>query len=325
VQRVSGTYKTADRADVPFDLVWKTQKKWERPGDPDSWRREYDLYTTNFGTLFSETLRWPECYYAEQTGDETQLWMEYIEGISGSELTIEMLEKAAYALGRFQGRLYKRPDLQSSLCCVSDTAFPERENSQWHKQSYSYAFLCSEQCRIPGHVKEWIRANPWNVAKSMEYHYLRSADYDIPKHLKQMLIDVDDNREALFQALKQLPLVLCHRDFWIENIFFADGKIILIDWDCAGFGPMGEDIASLIVDDTETENLNEYFSRLIPAYCNGISQYIDIPPLMKKLIWEMMLIKFGYRMVQEYLFTSSDEVKKGSVDRLQKIYEMRDM
>jgi hypothetical protein len=75
----------------------------------------------------------------------------------------------------------------------------------------------------------------------------------------------------------------------------------------------------------ETENLNEYFSRLIPAYCNGISQYIDIPPLMKKLVWEMMLIKFGYRMVQEYLFTSSDEVKKGSVDRLQKIYEMRDM
>jgi len=325
VKRVSGSCETADQTKVPFELVWKTQKKWARPGDPESWRREYDLYASDLGSRFSETLCWPECYAAELNGDETKLWMEYIGGVSGLALTVEMLEKAAYELGCFQGRLYAQPETLSSISCLSDIGYPEREHAQWHTQVYSYAFLCSEQCRIPEHVKKWLRKHPWCSEKSIEYHYLRSDDYDIPKHLKQMLIDIDDNREEIFQKMKRLPVVLCHRDFWVENIFFADGKIRLIDWDCAGFGPVGEDIASLIVDDTETENLHAYYRRLIPAYNDGISRYIDAPPVESKLIWEMMLLKFGYRLVQEHLFTTSDEARKETVSRLQTLYDMQDM
>ncbi|MDF2537479.1 MAG: hypothetical protein K0S76_500 [Herbinix sp.] len=35
--------------------------------------------------------------------------------------------------------------------------------------------------------------------------------------------------------------------------------------------------------------------------------------------------QFGYRIMQEYMFTTSDDAKKESVNRLKKIYEMRDM
>ena len=109
VRLVSGTAKTADGRELPYQLVFKAQKKWARPGDPDSWRREHDFYTSDFSAVFTESFRPPTCYHAELSGDEIQLWMEYVGGKSGSGLTIEMMECAALELGRFQGRLVQNP------------------------------------------------------------------------------------------------------------------------------------------------------------------------------------------------------------------------
>ena len=63
---------------------------------------------------------------------------------------------------------------------------------------------------------------------------------------------------------------------------------------------MGEDIASLIVDETDTEYLVEYYRKLVPAYYKGASEYIDISLIDNDYIWEMILIKFGYRIVHYY-------------------------
>lgn len=325
VKLVSGIAKTADEAELPYRIVQKRQKKWMRPGDPDSWRREYDLAVSDFGSVFSDMLYWPVCYSAALNNDETEIWMEYIHGVSGGNLTIKMLEQAAEELGRFQGRLHQESEKLPALFCLSDTGFVEREHEQWHKQTFDYEFLCSQQCRIPQHVQQMIRNNPWNNGKTIEYNYLRSDECDIPGHLKQMLIDIDDNRKAVFEKIKQLPVVFCHRDFWVENIFFSDGTITLIDWDGAGFGYLGEDIASLIIDETKTDCLHEYYRRLIPAYHRGISQYLDFPMLNSSYIWEMIVLKFGYRIVQEYMFSDSFDVKQETVDRLQKVYEMREL
>jgi len=53
-------------------------------------------------------LRWPKCYHAEYSDDKIHLWLEYIDGVSASELTSEMLLKASLELGRLQGRLYSQ-------------------------------------------------------------------------------------------------------------------------------------------------------------------------------------------------------------------------
>ena len=197
---------------------------------------------------------------------------------------------------------------------------------QWHAQTFSYEFLTSAQCRLPRFLKQMLKIGKIQLykGKSFEYGCLRSKECDIPEYLKQMLYDIYDNREALFNSLKHLPVVLCHRDFWVENIFLSDGKIRLIDWDCAGFGYLGEDIASLIYDDIKTEDLHEYFCRLIPAYIKGISEYMEIPQDFNKYIQKIILIIFGYRIVQDHIFTESPEVKEEQVKRLQKIYEMGD-
>lgn len=292
VRLVAGMAETADNRSISYEVVWKTQKKWERFGDPDSWRREYNLYQSDFGTAFSDSFRMPECYDTKVHDDAMQIWMEYIDGVSGNNLTIETLEHAAEELGRFQGRLYRHPRKFEDITWLGDVGFMEREYSQW-------------------------------TPDTEEYRYLRSAECNLPEHLRRMLIDTQRQSHTIFTNIKRLPVVLCHRDFWIENIFLSHGKIRLIDWDCAGWGFVGEDIASLIADDTDVEYLGEYYRRLVPAYGRGLSEYLDIASNESFLIHEMIIIKFGYRFLQKYMFSQSPDVKSQQITALQKIYKMR--
>ncbi|WP_195574989.1 aminoglycoside phosphotransferase family protein [Paenibacillus sp. 1001270B_150601_E10] len=302
VQLVTGNAQTTDGGTLPYIIVLKTQKKWERYSDPDSWRREYDFYKSNFGTLFSESFRWPKCYHAEMNVEEneTQIWMEYIDGISGLDLTGDMYERAAKELGRFQGKLYaEQPDVLQNLTNLS-------------KVDYMKNFYL--------HYRSWNRV----------YDYIRSEDCEIPKHLCNMLIDIDEASDEIFNRIEKLPVVLCHRDFWVANLFYSDGKTILMDWDTTGWGYLGEDIASLIADEADVEDMVEYYRRCIPAYYKGFSEYADISHITDNCVYEMILLMFGYRLVEWYMDAGSGNKLQETVDErslhihtLQKIFEIR--
>lgn len=319
VRRVSGQAALTGGTARPFDVVWKTQKKWLRPGDPGSWCREHDLYLTNLGLFFSPALRWPVCYLAERDDSQTHLWLEFIDGVSGRNLTLGMLEQAALELGRFQGRLSRCHETLPCIDNLGDTGFLQREFAQWHSQAYSEAFLLSGNCRLPNHLKQQLKTGEIRLypGKSLEYSALRSPGCLLPEHLKQMVFDLDEQQEKRFASLDRLPVVLCHRDFWIENIFATDGGILLIDWDTAGWGYAGEDIASLIIDETEPACADRYISRLIPAYRQGLAEAIDVSGIEEALILDLILIKFGYRMVQTYLFSESPAVRQEQVSLMQ--------
>lgn len=289
---ITGMAETDDGKKVPYSVVLKIQKKWERYNDPDSWRREYDLYASGLGEQFTDSFCWPKCYHAELKHDEVQLWMEYIDGVSGLDLTVEMFERAAEELGRFQSRMYaKQPAVLKQLSNLS--------KKDYVKNYYQ-------------HYKSW------NVV----FDYIRSDDCDIPRHLCKMLIDIDENADEIFSRIESLPIVLCHRDFWVTNIFYSDSKIALIDWDTTGWGYLGEDIASLIADEADVDHMLEYYQRCIPAYYKGFSENVDISPISKNCILELILVMFGYRLVEWYHFAESQDEKMLHLNTLQKIYEM---
>lgn len=148
---------------------------------------------------------------------------------------------------------------------------------------------------------------------------------NIPKHLCDMLIDLDEYSDEIFNRIARLPIVLCHRDFWVTNIFFHEEKIVLIDWDTSGWGYMGEDMASLIADESDVNYMIEYYKRCVPAYYKGFSEYADISHITDNCIYEMILMKFGYRLVEEYKFGDSPDEKALSLSILQKIYEMKEI
>ncbi len=292
VNLVSGMAKNAEGEKFTYRLVYKTQKKWERYGDPGSWTREYDLYHANLDALFTDTFHRPVCYHSEISDNEIQLWMEYVEGVSGLAMTSEMYKLAAKEIGRFQGRLY-------AAGCNRDMDIKNLSPTSYMKNFY-------------------LHYRSWNEV----YDFIRSADCTIPRHLCKMLISFDEQADEIFAQIEQLPVVFCHRDFWVANIFCNKDKISLIDWDTCGWGYLGEDIASLIADETDAENMVEYFHKCIPAYYEGYSEYTDAPPITKHLVREMIIALFGYRLVESYKFSNDQHAKIEQLVALQKIYEM---
>ena len=266
VMLVSGTAKTSEGKEVPYSMVHKTQKQWSRHFDTDSWRREFDLYASGLDELFSESFRWPKCYHSKLSDNELQLWMEYIEGSSASALTLDMFEQIAKELGRFQGQIFAKQPVQ--LQHLSNLSNPE-----FAKKNYY-------------HYRSWPEV----------YDYIRDENCSLPKHLCRMLIELDENADDIWKQIESLPIVFCHRDFWITNIFYSNGKIRLIDWDTTGWGYLGEDIASLITNESAITN---------------------------PYILEMMLLKFGYRLVEAYKFGDTEEERQLQLDTLQKIYEIQ--
>lgn len=224
--------------------------------------------------------------------DEIHIWMEYVEGISGFDLTLEMYEKSARALGRFQGRLYASES--TALQGISNLG-----KVDYLKQNYL-------------HYRSW----------SEVYDYIRSDECKIPKHLCEMLIDIDKNEQRVWERIEQLPIVFCHRDYWITNIFYDDSKIIAIDWDTAGWGYLGEDMASLISDEVKPEHMIECYKKCVPAYYEGFREYSDVPHISQNCIYELILVMFGYRLVEWHKFDETPEEKQLQLDILQKIYEI---
>ena len=288
-----GTAEAGTGQPYPFRVVLKVQKQWERFGDPDSWRREYDLYVSGFDGVFSPALRWPTCYHASMRDGETWLWLAYVEGVSGNGLTADMLEHTAAALGHFQGRLYAQPPaFLRRVENLNTTAFMENDYRQWHSQTDAYRYIRAEDCAIP-------------------------------LHLRRMLVDLDRDADRIFAGIRTLPVVLCHKDLWLENIFYVNGDSVLIDWDTAGWGYGGEDIASLIADDTDPMHLGDYYRRCVPAYYQSFAEWADVSSIEDTYIREMILFKFGYRLVRRYLLGASDEGRYCQIQALQQIYDMK--
>ncbi|WP_172195926.1 aminoglycoside phosphotransferase family protein [Saccharibacillus qingshengii] len=297
VQLVTGNAHTADGDTRPYRIVLKVQHRWERYGDPDSWRREYDLYSSDLGTTFSDTFRWPVCYHAEMNTEANayRLWLEYIDGVTGADLTPGSYEQAALELGRYQGRLHaEQPAALKSLTNLS------------HADLMKNTYL---------HYRSW----------PVVYDYIRSEACAFPQPIRQMLIGIDEHSDKIFARLGRLPVVLCHRDFWMTNLIHADGTLALIDWDTAGWGYMGEDLASLIADETDIDRMTEYYRRCVPAYYRGFAEYAEIPPTADPCVYEMILLVFGYRLVEGYLHTPDEQRKDEIIRTLQQIYGMKDI
>jgi thiamine kinase-like enzyme len=154
------------------------------------------------------------------------------------------------------------------------------------------------------------------------YDYIRAENCEIPKHLCKMMIDIDENEKNIWQNINKLPIVLCHRDYWNMNIFYTNNKFRIIDWDTTGFGYLGEDIASLIIDETDINIIVSCYKECIPEYYRGFSEYTDTITIKDNCIYELILIMFGYKLIEGFKFSESDKEKNLLLNILQKIYEI---
>jgi hypothetical protein len=304
VCRISGEAVNKNGLRFPFTLVLKEQKKWERGGDPDSWRREYDIYQKidDLNSVLPDNIRLPVCYYAEEfVREDTPVWQIYMEdadGISSNKLTLDMLEYAMTELGKFQGYVCKnKPESLQNIACFSNRGFINTER---------VIFIYKE------------------VADNIE-----PSDCDmIPEHLRNIITDrIFTNIENTMSIANRLPKTLCHRDMQCENIFLSNVNIItLIDWDCAGWGFIGEDVIQMISElfvcrFFDIADFEKYSNQLLSAYKRGASEYINIDFLTDEIFREVFMLYCGHKIFWRYKYSDTEKEKTGWIALLHKIYE----
>jgi len=140
-----------------------------------------------------------------------------------------------------------------------------------------------------------------------------------------MIIDMDKKSEEIWEKIEKLPVVLRHGDFFPPNIFYEDGKIVLIDWDSAGWSYLGEDIISIVSDNSDIDNMIEYYHRCVPAYLKGFLEVSETSQIENTYIYERIIMHNSYRLIDNVNWRGEPKTKddiKFDLNVLQKIYEM---
>ena len=209
---------------IPWSLILKVQKQWARNGDPECWRREMLLYRSGLFDEHPSSLTVPRCLsLVERKPDEIWLWLEEVTGQTGTQMSLEDYGLAARHLAHLQGRY------------LMDRSLP------------SYPWLSTRRW-VANTVSNWgTGALPWLQSHRPE----SSSDRVFPSEVIHGLLHLWAERDEFLDQLDTVPRTLCHRDFNAANLFVRGGageggQTTAIDWDCAGIGTIGEDIADLV-------------------------------------------------------------------------------
>lgn len=295
VVKLAGDAKTGNTSH-PFSLVVKTQHKWDRHGDPECWRREYEIYKNGLTNELPKTLKLPQCYLLETGDDFTRIWMETIAGRTGNkQLHADELALAAEKLGELQAgfHLSGRRDL------------PYLRNYPAIQSSFDL----------------W-----WNRMKKP----LSEKMDGFPDELRHALNDYAARTETVLASLDVLPLTICQGDVHHDNLIFKDTpnatELYLIDWDCAGYGRMGEDAIDLIMEAFVYSSraivlLPAFRQQILAGYCKGAKAGGVDFMMDHTLVRDMFALAWGFRIADLYLYYHEEHQKRRCVEILQVMLE----
>ncbi|MGE5652742.1 MAG: aminoglycoside phosphotransferase family protein [Bacillota bacterium] len=275
VSKLSGEALTQE-GHRPFELVMKNQRQWDRHGDPDCWRREYDLYKNGLDRELFPSIKLPRCYLLEEGDGVTRIWMEYVVGATGStRLHATELALAAERLGELQADFH----LNGQRDLTYLRGYPAVRSS----------------------FDLWMRR--------MNELFADRED-GFPNELRHILNDYAARATQSLSSLDDLPLTLCQGDVHHDNLILKEGaagpEVYLLDWDCAGYGRMGEDAVDILMEaflysDRDLSLLPSFRCRIIEGYCQGVrSQGVDFA-MSDRLVREIFAYAWGFRIAAHYL------------------------
>ena len=244
------------------NYVLKTQRKWERHGDPDCWRREYDMYISEFEKTIPH-IKIPQCHHKSTENDTTYLVMEYINGRTGvTEIDIDELSYTANKIGIFH-REYRG------------------HNLPWLRD---YPAVISSYDLWYGKIEDSLH------------------EPDFPDDIRCLLNDYTARKDEFFHSFNVLPRTVCHGDVHHDNIIILDNDVYLIDWDSAGYGYMGEDAVDMLCEafvfsDRDITLMGDYRKRIIDAYCDGAEITLD-----DTMIKNIFIMSWGFRIAAKFFY-----------------------
>lgn len=191
----------------------------------DDWALEAQLYQSGVLGQLPGGLRAPRCYAVEQRADdEWWLWMETIQGRLGTSWERDDLRRAARRLGEFNGAYLAGHPLPEARWLQADA--------------------------LRGYVRRYAPDVPalWE-GLAREHPLVRRM---CPPEVAEGLRRVWQATESLLAAVSRLPRLFCHNDAGARNLFLnltPDGEeLVAVDWDFAGQGAPGQELAPLCAE-----------------------------------------------------------------------------
>ncbi|CAG7651636.1 hypothetical protein PAESOLCIP111_06357 [Paenibacillus solanacearum] len=218
-----------EQAELRWSVVLKIQKPFARFGDPESWQREMRLYRSDVYVALPPTVKVPRCYRVTVKRGAIWMWLEQVSGRNGTQLSLDEYSQAARHLAHLQGAFLTGKPLPSQ---------------PWLSTQYWLAHISADWGT---RAIAWLDSGEW-----------RQEDSQLSDETVREMRRLWAARDRLLDAYYTLPRTLCHRDFSAGNVFVMAqhvrdakevqrlGQTVVIDWDCAGIGIAGEDIADLV-------------------------------------------------------------------------------
>lgn len=177
----------------------------------------------------------------------TALWLEKLEGLPAENLRLEDWREFSMELARLQAEFL-------TISIPQDTQLNNNDLRNWV-------------------LNEQEKQFPNSLHKEAITHKYFSSD------AIESIRWIWENRLSLLDLLDTLPQTLCHYDIWAGNLLkqptVADGRYILLDWQLAGLGALGSDLAFAVLAQNwlligDASNPNEMAETMLDGYLEGL-------------------------------------------------------
>jgi hypothetical protein len=188
---------------------------------PDYWKREALTFASGLLDELPEGLAAPLCFEVYEKDDGLHVWLEEVVDTAGPHWPITRFGLAARHLGRFNGGF------------LNGRMLPQ------------YAWLNRNILR----TRADRNASFWSNLEAVRNLPLFRRGW--PDDLAERAHMLFEERHVLLDLLERLPQTLRHGDAGRRNLFARDqdsvNETVAIDWAYTGIGPVGEDVAPLVV------------------------------------------------------------------------------
>jgi hypothetical protein len=193
------------------------------------WKREKYVYQSDFLDNIPPGLIAPRCYgIEERPGDIIWLWLEKVADVYNGEWPLSRYGLAARHFGRFNGSY------------LGGQSLPK------------YPWLSV------GLLHQWCAALHRWAPRFSDFHWESSIWEDsrvlrlFPAPKENPFFRLMKERRQFVAALDRLPQTICHKDAYPTNLmtrYGQDGEqeTIALDWALTGVGPVGEELAQLVL------------------------------------------------------------------------------
>jgi len=218
------------------------------------WKREWLAFDSGLLDALPGRLRAPRTLLTtERQPDECWIWMEDVQGRTGSRLELDDFDAIAFALGTMQGAY-----------AAGHVPLPDQP---WLSRNW---------------LRGWVGVCARNFVPALHSDSGWDDQRIAPmRELRPRVAALWDHHEELLAIAESAPLTVAHWDFWPANLYVhGDGArderdVVAIDWSQVGISGITHDLDQLTLDTVwmhmrPDESLDVLEAHVLPAYVDGL-------------------------------------------------------